>query len=114
METLTWTDLVCWHSDYMEELDAGRREKTNGRHSNGSARSCASRNGSSARRDSWVETDGEFGNVLTYEWHAKMYLGAAHGVAGILYVLMQGEFEKEDGRMRPGHGFQACVSACRW
>lgn len=35
--------------------------------------------------------DGEgYGGVLTYEWHSKMYLGAAHGVSGILFVLMQG------------------------
>lgn len=33
----------------------------------------------------------EYGGVLTYEWHGKMYLGAARGVSGILYVLMQGE-----------------------
>ena len=32
-----------------------------------------------------------YGGVLTYEWHSKMYLGAAHGVSGILFVLMQGE-----------------------
>lgn len=26
---------------------------------------------------------------LMYEWHEKKYLGAAHGIAGILYLLMQ-------------------------
>ncbi|CAM9171718.1 unnamed protein product [Ectocarpus sp. 12 AP-2014] len=31
----------------------------------------------------------EYGGVLTYEWHGKMYLGAARGVSGILFVLMQ-------------------------
>lgn len=25
---------------------------------------------------------------LVYEWHGKNYYGAAHGVAGILYVLL--------------------------
>ena len=24
-----------------------------------------------------------------YEWHGKPYLGAAHGMAGILYILLQ-------------------------
>ena len=24
-----------------------------------------------------------------FEWHEKKYLGAAHGLAGILYILMQ-------------------------
>lgn len=35
--------------------------------------------------------DEGYGGVLTYEWHSKMYLGAAHGVSGILFVLMQGQ-----------------------
>lgn len=26
---------------------------------------------------------------LLYEWHKKQYIGAAHGMAGICYVLMQ-------------------------
>ena len=26
---------------------------------------------------------------LMYEWHGKKYLAAAHGVAGILYLLLQ-------------------------
>jgi hypothetical protein len=28
-------------------------------------------------------------DVLMYEWHGKEYLGAIHGIAGILYVLLQ-------------------------
>ena len=34
-----------------------------------------------------------------YEWHGKKYLGAAHGLAGILHVLMDMELtpdEQED------------------
>lgn len=46
-----------------------------------------------------MDAEEGYGGVLTYEWHAKMYLGAAHGVAGILYVLMQGE-----ATGRGGHG----------
>lgn len=42
--------------------------------------------------------------VLTYEWHAKMYLGAARGVSGILFVLMQGERGPRPGG-RGGHGY---------
>lgn len=26
---------------------------------------------------------------LLWQWHEKIYLGAAHGVAGILYILLQ-------------------------
>ena len=26
---------------------------------------------------------------LLYEWHKKQYVGAAHGLAGIYYMLMQ-------------------------
>lgn len=26
---------------------------------------------------------------LLYEWHNKQYIGAAHGLAGIYYMLMQ-------------------------
>lgn len=26
---------------------------------------------------------------LLYQWHRKQYIGAAHGVAGIYYMLMQ-------------------------
>lgn len=26
---------------------------------------------------------------LLYEWHKKQYIGVAHGLAGIYYVLMQ-------------------------
>lgn len=26
---------------------------------------------------------------LLYEWHKKQYIGAAHGMAGIYYMLMQ-------------------------
>jgi len=29
------------------------------------------------------------GSPLMYEWHGKKYLGAAHGIAGILFVLIQ-------------------------
>ncbi|XP_018327913.1 lanC-like protein 2 [Agrilus planipennis] len=32
---------------------------------------------------------GKFKCPLMYEWHGKYYLGAAHGVAGILYLLLQ-------------------------
>jgi len=39
---------------------------------------------------------------LLYEWHHKHYIGAAHGTAGILYMLMQvrGEREREGGGER--------------
>lgn len=26
---------------------------------------------------------------LLYEWHKKQYMGAAHGLAGIYYMLLQ-------------------------
>lgn len=26
---------------------------------------------------------------LMYAWHGKYYVGAAHGIAGILYMLLQ-------------------------
>jgi hypothetical protein len=32
------------------------------------------------------------GPPLMYEWHGKKYLGAAHGIAGILFVLIQVKF----------------------
>lgn len=35
---------------------------------------------------------------LLYEWHKKQYIGAAHGMAGIYYILMQvREDEKLNG-----------------
>ncbi|CAM9962804.1 unnamed protein product [Pylaiella littoralis] len=42
-----------------------------------------------AAKAAGASDDSEYGGVLTYEWHAKMYLGAARGVSGILFVLMQ-------------------------
>jgi len=30
--------------------------------------------------------------VLYYEWHAKCYLGAVHGISGIIYILLQVSF----------------------
>jgi Lanthionine synthetase C-like protein len=34
------------------------------------------------------------GPPLMYEWHGKKYLGAAHGIAGILFVLIQVKIHK--------------------
>lgn len=31
---------------------------------------------------------GRFPCPLMYEWHDSLYLGAAHGVAGIMYMLL--------------------------
>ena len=36
---------------------------------------------------------------LMYEWHEKKYLGAAHGLAGILYILMQYVQNKPEVRL---------------
>ena len=36
-----------------------------------------------------VRQEGHCPCPLMYEWHDKKYLGAAHGLAGIMYVLMQ-------------------------
>lgn len=36
-----------------------------------------------ARADKFVKTP------LMYEWHESYYLGAAHGMSGILYLLLQ-------------------------
>lgn len=33
--------------------------------------------------------DNKFKAPLMYEWHESYYLGAAHGVSGILYLLLQ-------------------------
>lgn len=33
---------------------------------------------------------------LMYEWHGKRYWGAAHGLAGIMYVLMHMELEQDE------------------
>ncbi|XP_014674670.1 PREDICTED: lanC-like protein 1 [Priapulus caudatus] len=33
---------------------------------------------------------------LMYQWHDKQYLGAAHGISGILYVLMQADDTSQD------------------
>lgn len=33
---------------------------------------------------------------LMYEWYGEMYWGAAHGLAGIMYVLMDFELEPND------------------
>lgn len=32
---------------------------------------------------------------LLYEWHKKQYIGAAHGMAGIYYTLMQVRVDEE-------------------
>lgn len=32
---------------------------------------------------------GRSGSPLMYQWHEKEYLGGAHGLAGILYILLQ-------------------------
>lgn len=40
---------------------------------------------------------------LLYEWHKKQYIGAAHGLAGIFYMLMQVR-----GRMGPLAGCWCC------
>lgn len=32
---------------------------------------------------------GKFRCPLMYQWHESYYLGAAHGVSGILYLLLQ-------------------------
>lgn len=31
---------------------------------------------------------GKFPCPLMYEWHDSLYLGAAHGVSGIMYILL--------------------------
>lgn len=31
----------------------------------------------------------QFGCPLSYEWHGKWYYGAAHGIIGVLYTLLQ-------------------------
>ena len=36
---------------------------------------------------------------LMYEWHEKKYFGAAHGLAGIFYMLMQYVQNKPDVRL---------------
>ena len=36
-----------------------------------------------SKRHAWMNSP------LLWEWHGKVYLGAAHGVAGVLHVLMQ-------------------------
>lgn len=33
-------------------------------------------------------TAGKFACPLMYEWYGDLYLGAAHGVAGIMYILL--------------------------
>lgn len=37
---------------------------------------------------------------LLYQWHDKDYLGAAHGTAGILFMLMQVRNSMRRGRNR--------------
>lgn len=44
---------------------------------------------------------------LMFTWHGKRYLGAAHGLAGILTVLLQ------VASCSAGHGVLPCVCACR-
>lgn len=34
---------------------------------------------------------GKFRSPLMYQWHDSYYLGAAHGLAGILYLLLQAQ-----------------------
>ena len=43
---------------------------------------------------------------LMWAWHGKEYLGAAHGVAGILYILLQQAQRHPEVRAR------ACVCVC--
>lgn len=39
---------------------------------------------------------------LMYEWHGKMYWGAAHGLAGIMHVLMDMELNPEEQELVKG------------
>ncbi|KAJ6828608.1 putative lanC-like protein GCL2 isoform X2 [Iris pallida] len=39
---------------------------------------------------------------LMYEWHGKMYWGAAHGLAGIMHVLMDMELKPEEQELVKG------------
>lgn len=39
---------------------------------------------------------------LMYEWHGKMYWGAAHGLAGIMHVLMDVELNAEEQELVKG------------
>jgi hypothetical protein len=32
---------------------------------------------------------------LMYKWHGSEYMGAAHGVSGIIYLLLKVKFEKK-------------------
>ena len=34
---------------------------------------------------------------LLYEWHGKQYVGAAHGLAGIFYMLLQVRTSQSSG-----------------
>lgn len=38
-----------------------------------------------AGKTTTTDSDG----VLYYEWHDKCYLGAAHGISGIMYILLK-------------------------
>lgn len=38
---------------------------------------------------------------LLYEWHKKQYIGAAHGMAGIYYMLMQVSEDLPDAERGP-------------
>lgn len=44
---------------------------------------------------------------LLYEWHKKQYIGAAHGMAGIYYMLMQ---VREDERLNGSAGWWKVAS----
>lgn len=35
------------------------------------------------------KSEGNAAPPLMYKWHEKKYLGAAHGMAGIIYILLQ-------------------------
>lgn len=44
---------------------------------------------------------------LLYEWHKKQYIGAAHGMAGIYYMLMQVRNQK---RLKCSTGWLSVLS----
>lgn len=46
---------------------------------------------------------------LLYQWHDKDYLGAAHGTAGILFMLMQ---VKAGRRVKTGRDEVVKMKAC--
>ena len=48
---------------------------------------------------------------LLYEWHKKQYIGAAHGMAGIYYMLMQVRNQK---RLKCSTGWFLVLSCGLW